>query len=178
MQSIKEKQNSVYDALKGTFGYKNKMQTPKLLKAVISTGTGSITDKRKLEIIPERLALITGQKASSRSAKQSIASFKLREGDTVGYAITLRGARMFAFLDKFVNIAIPRTRDFKGLSPKAIDDMGNLTIGVREHTIFPEVSDEELTNVFGLSITLVSTAKTKEEARAFFDHLGIPFKKD
>lgn len=163
-----------FDALKGTFGYKNKLQAPKLVKVVISTGTGKIKDKKKVELIQDRLAKITGQKSAPRGAKKSIATFKVRQGDIIGFQVTLRGARMFDFLDKLVHIALPRSRDFRGLTPKAIDAMGNMTIGLKEHTIFPEASDENLSDVFGLAITVVSTAKNKKEAEAFYRHLGVP----
>ena len=106
----------------------------------------------------------------------SIASFKVREGDTVGLQTTLRGARMYDFLDKLIHIALPRTRDFRGLKATAIDEMGNLTIGIKEHTIFPETSDEDVKDVFGLAITVVTNCKTKEEAEAFFRHLGVPLR--
>ncbi|MBC8465198.1 MAG: 50S ribosomal protein L5 [Parcubacteria group bacterium] len=178
METITDKLKNVRAALGERFGYTNMFQAPRLGKIVVSTGVGSTIDKEKLRIVPERLALITGQKPSARAAKKSIASFKVREGSVVGHTVTLRGARMRAFLEKFIHVALPRTRDFGGISPKAIDDMGNLTIGIKEHTIFPETSDEELKNVFGMAITLVSTAKDKEEALAFFTHLGVPFKKE
>jgi len=177
METIKEKQLKAFDALKGAFGYVNKMQSPKITKVVINTGIGSIKDKNKISLIPDRLAKITGQKPSARGAKKSIATFKVRQGDTVGHTVTLRGARMHAFLDKLVNIAIPRTRDFKGVERGAIDEMGNLTIGIKEHTIFPETSDEELKDVFGMAITLVSNVHNKKEAEVFFEHIGIPFRK-
>lgn len=160
--------------MKGAFGYKNKLQSPHLVKAVISTGVGKIKDKKKIEIIEDRLARITGQKAAPRGAKQSIASFKVRQGDVVGYQVTLRGARMYDFLDKLVHIALPRTRDFRGLAPKAIDTLGNITLGIKENTIFPETSDEELKDVFGFSVTIVTTAKTKKEADTFLRHIGVP----
>lgn len=163
-----------FDSLKEVFGYKNKMQAPKLVKVVISTGTGKVKDKKKVELIQDRIARITGQKTSPRGAKKSIATFKVRQGDTVGYQVTLRGARMFDFMDKLVHIALPRSRDFRGISPKVIDAMGNMTIGLKEHTIFPEASDENLSDVFGLAITIVSTAKGKKEAEAFYRHLGVP----
>jgi len=170
-------QNS-FKALKEAFGYKNVMSAPKVEKIVISTGTGKIKDKNKIKVIEDRLARITGQKAAPRAAKKSIASFKLREGDTVGYQVTLRGQQMYNFMDKLIHVALPRTRDFRGLNTTAIDEMGNLTIGIKEHTIFPETSDEDLKDVFGLAITVVTTANNKEEARAFLTHLGMPFKKD
>ncbi|MBU6310666.1 50S ribosomal protein L5 [Patescibacteria group bacterium] len=172
--STRSQNAASYKALKDAFGYTNAMQAPKLMKVVVSTGTGKIKDKKKVELIQDRLARITGQKTAARGAKKSIASFKVRQGDVVGYQVTLRGARMFDFLDKLVHIALPRSRDFRGISPKVIDAMGNMTIGLKEHTIFPEASDENLSDVFGLSITLVSTARTKKEAEAFYRHLGVP----
>lgn len=177
METVKEKQSKMFDTLKEKFGYKNTFETPRLEKVVVSTGVGSVTDKEKMELIPDRLGKITGQKPASRGAKKSIASFKVRQGDTSGFMVTLRGNHMKSFVDKVINVVLPRTRDFKGISKSSVDEMGNLSIGLREHTVFPETSDEELRNVFGLSITLVSTAKNKEEATAFFESLGIPFKK-
>jgi large subunit ribosomal protein L5 len=150
------------------------MQGPRVSKVVVSTGVGKKRDKKQIELIQDRLATITGQKPAPRAARLSIASFKVRQGDTVGLQVTLRGARMYDFLDKLIHIALPRTRDFRGLSAKAIDDMGNFTIGIKENTIFPETSDEDLKDVFGLAITVVTTAKGKAEAEAFFRHLGMP----
>ena len=178
MTYTKEKQNNAFEELKKDFGYDNLMQTPKVEKVVISTGVGSIKDKKKIELIKDRLSRITGQKPTPRVAKKSIAAFKSREGDVIGYQVTLRGSRMYDFLDKLVHIALPRTRDFRGIPVSAIDSMGNLTLGVREHTMFPETSDEELKDVFGLAITIVTTAKTKDEAEAFLRHLGFPLKKE
>lgn len=178
MTISQEKVQNTFEALKEEFAYKNKMAAPKVEKVVISTGTGKIKDKGKIEVIQDRLARITGQKTSPRPAKKSIASFKLREGDVVGYQVTLRGEQMYNFLDKLIHIALPRTRDFRGLKVSAIDEMGNLTIGIKEHTIFPEAADEDLKDVFGLAITVVTTAKNKEEAKAFLTHLGIPFRKE
>lgn len=163
-----------FDSLKETFGYKNTMQAPRVEKVVISTGTGKIDDRGKIELIQDRLARITGQKPAPRPAKQSIASFKLREGDVIGYQVTLRGTQMNSFLDKLIHVALPQTRDFRGLKASAIDEMGNMTIGVREHTIFPETANEELKDVFGMAITIVTTAQTKEEAEALLRHIGIP----
>jgi large subunit ribosomal protein L5 len=172
----KENQKTAYDTLKGEFGYTNVMAAPRLLKIVVSSGVGKARDKNRNKLVSERLARITGQKPSERLAKQSIASFKLREGEIVGYQVTLRGARMQDFLDKLVNIALPRTRDFRGLNASSIDAMGNYTIGIKENSIFPETSEEDLKDVFGLSITLVTTAKDKKEAEAFYRHLGLPLK--
>jgi large subunit ribosomal protein L5 len=177
METIKEKQNKAFDSLKGVFGYVNKMQSPVVSKVVVSVGVGSIKDKSKQELIPDRLSKITGQKSSPRAAKKSIATFKLREGDTIGHMVTLRGERMNKFLDKLINVALPRTRDFKGIERSSIDEMGNLTLSVKEHIIFPETTDEELKNVFGMGITFVTTAKTKEVAEKLFELIGIPFKK-
>jgi len=176
MQTYKEKLTSVFESLKGTFGYKNTMQTPKVEKIVISTGIGKVADAKKVELIQDRLARITGQKAAPRGAKKSIASFKVREGDVIGYQVTLRGGRMHDFFDKLVHIALPRMRDFRGLKPEAIDDQGNLTIGIKEHTIFPETSDEDQRDVFGLAITVVTTAGSKEEAEAFLRAIGVPLR--
>ncbi len=170
----KEKVQGAYAALKSELGYTNTMQTPRLVKAVVSVGTGKVQDKAKIATIVDRLARITGQKTSSRPAKKSIASFKLREGDIIGYQVTLRGPRMYSFLDKLINLALPQTKDFRGIRVSAIDDMGNITIGIREHTIFPETADEDVRDVFGLAITIVTTAKTKKEAVAFFRHIGVP----
>jgi large subunit ribosomal protein L5 len=174
----KTKLSTAFDALKSSLGYTNVMQSPRIEKVVVSSGTGKIDDKQKLAIIEDRLARITGQKASPRPAKQSIASFKLREGDIIGYQVTLRGTRMQHFLDKLIHVALPQTRDFRGLKRGAIDEMGNYTLGIKDNTIFPECADEELKDVFGLAITIVTTAKTKEEAEAFLRHLGLPLQKE
>lgn len=178
MEMTTEKFASAFATLKKALGLKNVMQTPKIEKVVVSTGTGKIDDKQRIALIQDRLAKITGQKPSPRPAKQSIASFKLREGEIIGYQVTLRGARMRHFLDRFIHLALPQTRDFRGLKATAIDDMGNITIGIREHTIFPEAADEELKDVFSLAVTIVTTAKTKEEAEALLRHIGLPLQKE
>lgn len=177
METIKEKLQKAFDVLKKEFGYTNQLAMPRIVKVVVNTGIGSIKDKKKIELVQDRMGKILGQKVASRIAKKSIASFKLREGDIVGYSATLRGARMRNFLDKLINIAIPRMRDFQGIERSSIDEMGNLTIGIKEHTIFPETADEDLKNVFGMSVTVVTTAKTKKEAEAILKHIGIPFVK-
>lgn len=176
MSITKDKQQSSYLALAGDFKYTSPMQGPRIEKVIVSTGVGKKRDPKQLALIEDRLMKITGQKPSARPSRISIASFKVREGDTVGLQTTLRGARMYDFVDKLIHIALPRTRDFRGLAPSAIDEMGNLTIGIREHTIFPETSDEDLKDVFGLAITIVTTAKNKKEAEAFFRHIGVPLK--
>ena len=177
MENTQTRIKNAYEALKDDFGYKNVMQSPKIDKVVISVGTGRVQDKAKIALIQDRLALITGQKPSPRPAKQSIASFKLREGDIIGYQVTLRGKRMIHFLDKLIHLALPQTRDFRGLKVTAIDEMGNYTIGIKEHTIFPECNDEEIKDVFSLAITLVTTTNDKKEAEALLRHIGMPLKK-
>ena len=177
MIDVKEKQQSAFKALKSTFSYSNPLQAPRIVKVVVSTGIGKIADKKKVALIEDRLMKITGQKSAPRGAKKSIASFKLREGDVVGYQTTLRGKRMYDFLDRLIHVALPRTRDFRGLATSAIDAMGNYTIGIKEHTIFPETSDEEHKDIFGLAVTIVTTAKTKQEAETFLRHIGFPLQK-
>jgi large subunit ribosomal protein L5 len=177
MKTVKEKELNIFNELKAEFGYINVMQSPRLLKIVLSSGIGSFKDKKKIDIVKDRLSKIAGQKIAIRGAKKSIATFKVRENDPVGTQVTLRGARMYSFLDKLLNIALPRTKDFRGLSASSIDSMGNINLGLKEHTIFPETIDEELKDVFGIGVTVVTTAKSKKEARAFFERLGFPFKK-
>lgn len=178
MQNLKTKVDKAFDALKSSQGYKNKMQSPRIVKVVVSSGVGSFKDKNKQKVVEDRLMKITGQKAASRGAKVAIANFKSRQGDLVGYQVTLRGARMYDFLERLLHIALPRTKDFRGISKLSADDMGNYTLGVKEHTIFPETSDEELKDVFGLSITIVTTAKGRKEVQDFLEYLGFPFKKE
>lgn len=152
------------------------MQAPKVEKIIVSIGVGSVKDKKRLEFISGRIARITGQKVATRRAKKSIASFKSRAGDLAGYQVTLRGKRMQSFLDKFIHIVVPRMKDFRGLNPASIDEMGNLSIGIREHTVFPETSDEDAKDVFGLSITIVTTARDVKEAEALLRHVGVPLR--
>jgi len=175
---MQQKLNTVFDTLKDRFSYEGRMQAPRIEKVVISTGTGKITDKQKIELIQDRLARITGQKPAPRGAKQSIASFKIREGDVIGYQVTLRGSRMHDFLDRLIHLALPNTRDFHGLKTASIDEMGNYTIGITEHTIFPETADEELKDVFGFAVTIVTSAQSTEEAEALLRHIGLPLQKD
>jgi large subunit ribosomal protein L5 len=177
METTKTKVSTAFEALKSEFGYKNAMQAPKIEKLVISCGVGSQKDKKKLDLIADRLSKITGQKPARKGAKISLAAFKVRQGDTVGMQITLRGARMYDFLDRLINISLPRTKDFRGISANGIDEMGNYTLGIKEHTIFPETGDEELKDVFGLAVTVVTNVKNKAETKAFLKHLGFPFKK-
>jgi large subunit ribosomal protein L5 len=176
---VQEIEKGSFDKLSKEFGYKNKMAAPRLTKVTVSVATGSQMkrDRKFNDLVMNRLTAITGQKPTIRKAKQSVASFKTREGDPIGVAVTLRGARMFGFLDKVLNVSLPRTKDFRGINRTSVDDIGNMTFGIKEHTIFPEIKDEELKDVFGMAVTLVTTAKTKEEATAFFDLIGVPFKK-
>jgi len=167
----------IKEKIKTQSGYKNPMEMPRLVKVVVSTGVGSFKDKNKFKVVEDRLARITGQKAAPRGAKISIATFKSRQGDVVGYQATLRGKRMHDFLEKLIHIALPRTKDFRGISREAADEIGNYTLGIKEHTIFPETADEELKDVFGMAITIVTTAKSKEEVIKFLSHLGFPFRK-
>jgi large subunit ribosomal protein L5 len=155
------------------------MSAPRIKKVVVAVGTGSgiKRDKDRNKFVMDRLAKITGQKPATRGAKKSIASFKIRIGDPIGVMVTLRGARMYGFLDKLINVAIPRTKDFRGIERKVVDNIGNMTMSVKEHTIFPETGDEDIKDIFGLGITIVSTAKNKAEATDFFELIGIPFKK-
>lgn len=176
--TIKQKIKSAYPLFKEKYGYTNVMQSPSIEKVIISVGTGKMSrnDKKKNEFVASRLAVITGQKASARQAKQSIASFKLREGDVIGQMVTMRGEHMMGFLDKLVNIAIPRTRDFRGFRTSSIDAMGNFTVGIKEHTIFPETADEDLKDVFSMALTVVLSTSNKQESIDFLEHLGFPFR--
>ncbi|MEK7607531.1 MAG: 50S ribosomal protein L5 [Patescibacteria group bacterium] len=177
MKTLKEKQHQAFEVMKNDFGYTNVMQAPKILKVVVAAGIGSFKDKKKVELAGDRIAKITGQKPVLRGAKKSIAGFKSREGDPMGYQVTLRGNTMWNFLEKLVNIALPRTKDFRGLPATSVDGMGGYSIGVREHSIFPETSDEELKDVFGLGVTVVTNVKKKEETKKFLELLGFPIKK-
>ena len=173
---LEEQLSTVFSSLRDAFSWKNALQRTHLEKIVVSVGTGRMRkEKEKVAIVRDRLAKITGQHPAGRKARQSIASFKLREGEEVGYLVTLRGKRMHDFLDRLIHVAIPRMRDFHGVPRSSVDSMGNLTIGLPEHTVFPETPDENTQDVFGLSVTIVSSAATPKEALAFFEHLGIPF---
>jgi len=177
MSTISEKQKNTYDALKEQFGYENVMQTPNIEKVVVSIGVGKETDKNRIKRIKERIALITGQEASETLAKQSIAQFKLREGTLAGYKTTLRGEAMWNFLEKLISVALPRTRDFRGISNTSVDAMGNYTLGLKENAIFPETADEDVRTMFGMAITVVTSGSDAKETQAYLEHLGFPFKK-
>lgn len=177
-KTVYELNKDSYSSLKTKLNLKNPMEAPQLEKIVISCGFGSVKDRNKIELIENRLAKITGQKPAVRRTKKAIASFKTRLGDPIGYQITLRGKRMFDFLDRLIHIALPRTKDFRGLSTKSVDAMGNYTIGIKEHTIFAETSDEDLRDVFGFAITLVVSSREKKDTLAYLEHIGLPLKKE
>jgi len=177
MTTVIEKQKNTFDTLKSDHGYTSSMQTPTIEKIVVNVGVGSTTDKKRITMIGQKLAKITGQKPVECMAKTSIATFKLREGTMIGYKTTLRGARMWSFLEKLLSVALPRTRDFRGIKVTAIDAMGNYSLGIKDNTIFPETADEDVRDIFGMSITIVTTSISKEESRAYLTHLGFPFVK-
>ncbi len=159
------------------FGYRNRHQVPTLTKVVVNVGLGEATVNPKLlEKAAEELSAITGQKAIIRKARKSVASFKLRQGQAIGAKVTLRGERMWEFFDRLVNVALPRVRDFKGVSPKAFDGRGNYTLGIREQIIFPEVDYDKVEQITGMNVTVCTTAKTDAEGKALLQHLGMPFR--
>lgn len=159
------------------FKYANQMAVPKLEKIVINVGVGeAIADKKILDTVVENVSLITGQKPVTTKAKKSISNFKLRDGMPIGCKVTLRKRIMYEFLDRFINLSLPRTRDFQGVPDRGFDGRGNYTMGVKEHTIFPEIDTDKVTKVHGMDITFVTTAKTDEEAYALLKHFGMPFK--
>jgi len=169
----------VIPAMKEKFGYKNNLAVPKIKKAVVNVGIGSFSkDNQGQNLIAKDLALITGQKPVPTLAKKAISAFKVREGMVVGLKVTLRGKRMFDFVSRLINVAIPRTRDFRGLPSKSVDKSGNLTIGIREHIIFPEISTEDIKKIFGMEISIVSNAKSREEALELFKLSGFPIKEE
>ncbi|MBI2100780.1 MAG: 50S ribosomal protein L5 [Candidatus Vogelbacteria bacterium] len=177
MIPIKEKYEKILPQLLKTLGLKNRFAAPRLVKVVVATGTGKRRDKKQQALIADRLAKITGQKPAWRGAKRAIASFKVRLDEPIGLLVTMRGKRLERFLDKFLNVAVPRMRDFRGFEESMVDDTGNLNLGIREHTIFPETADEDLKDVFGFAITIVTTAGTRDNGLAFFRALDFPFRK-
>jgi large subunit ribosomal protein L5 len=159
------------------FGYKNSHQVPRIQKVIVNIGLGLATQNAKLlEKASEELAAIAGQKPLVRKARKSIANFKLRQGQSVGCMVTLRGDRMWEFLDRLMNVALPRVRDFKGVSPKAFDGRGNYTLGLREQIIFPEIDYDKVERITGMNVTVCTTAETDAEGRALLAHLGMPFR--
>ena len=169
--------SEVVGRLSQEFGYGNRHQVPCLEKVVVNIGLGEASQNPKLmEKACEELAVITGQKPIVRKARKSVASFKLRQGQPVGCMVTLRGDRMWEFYDRLVNVALPRVRDFKGVSPKAFDGRGNYTLGLREQIIFPEVDYDQVERITGLNVTVCTTARTDAEGKALLQHLGMPFR--
>ena len=179
MNRLEEKyKNEVVPSLMEKHNYKTVMLAPRVEKIVVNMGVGdAVANSKMLDAAMEDLEKITGQKAVATTAKKSIASFKLREGHKIGCKVTLRGERMYNFLDKLISISLPRVRDFRGLSPKSFDGRGNYTIGIKEQLIFPEINFDEVEKVRGMDVVLVTTAKTNEEAFDLLKELGVPFRK-
>jgi large subunit ribosomal protein L5 len=177
---LKDRYNEeIRPALIEQFGYSSPMQAPRILKVTVNMGVGDAKqDSKVLEAATEQLATITGQKPSVRRARKSIAQFKLREGMPVGISVTLRGDRLYEFLDRLFSVAIPRIRDFRGLNPRSFDGRGNYSMGIREQIIFPEVDYDEVDQTRGLDITITTTATTDEESFALLSALGMPFAKE
>ena len=169
--------DEVVPKLREEFSYKNVHQVPTLVKTVVNIGLGEATQNPKLlERATEELSLVTGQRPTVRRAKKSVSNFKLREGQAIGCAVTLRRARQWEFLDRLLSVALPRVRDFKGVSPRAFDGRGNYTLGIREQIIFPEINYDNVEQVTGMNVTVVTTVGTDAEARALLGHLGMPFR--
>jgi large subunit ribosomal protein L5 len=179
MIDIKDQyQKEVVPALKKQFGYTNDLQVPRLAKVVVNMGLGEATGNGKvIDLGVKELVTVTGQKPIVNRARKSIATFKLRQGMPIGASVTLRGKRMYDFLAKLIHIALPRIRDFRGLSPKSFDGRGNYSVGVREQLIFPEINYEQVDAVRGMDIAIVTTARTDQEAQALLAALGMPFRR-
>ncbi|MGE8207257.1 50S ribosomal protein L5 [Heyndrickxia sp. NPDC080065] len=179
MNRLKEKyEKELTPALLSKFNYKSVMQVPKIEKIVVNMGVGdAVQNSKVLDNAVEELSIITGQKPVVTKAKNSIAGFRLREGMPIGAKVTLRGERMYQFLDKLISVSLPRVRDFRGISKKAFDGRGNYTLGVKEQLIFPEIDYDKVSKVRGMDIVIVTTAKTDEEARELLTQLGMPFQK-
>ena len=178
MDRLQEKyQKEVVPALTEKFGYKNVMQLPKIEKIIINMGVGeAVGNPKALDSAVSDLTIISGQKPLLTRAKKSLAAWKLREGMPIGCKVTLRGTRMYQFLDKFMNVALPRVRDFRGVSDKAFDGRGNYAVGLKEQLIFPEIEYDKIDKIRGMNIVIVTTAKTDEEARELLKLMGMPFK--
>jgi len=169
--------SEITDKLSAEFGYTNPMEVPRLEKIVLNMGVGEATQNGKLlEKATEELTAIAGQKPLVRKARKSIANFKLRQGQSIGAMVTLRGDRMWEFFDRLVSVALPRVRDFKGVSPKAFDGRGNYTLGIREQIIFPEVNYDLVEKISGLNVTVCTSARSDAEGKALLAHLGMPFR--
>ncbi len=178
MPRLRDKyQSEVIPAMQQKFGYKNVMQIPRLEKVVLNMGVGRATQNSKLlDAAANDLAIIAGQKPVITRARKSISNFKVREGMAIGAKVTIRGDRMYEFLDKLMNINLPRVRDFRGVSPKSFDGRGNYTLSVREQLVFPEIEYDKVEQIQGMDITIVTTARTDEEAKALLEFLGMPFR--
>ena len=178
MSRLKDKyQKDVVPALRKEFGYKNVMAVPKIEKVVVNMGLGEATSNVKIvDTGDDELARITGQKAVTRRSKKSIAAFKVRKGQPVGTSVTLRGERMWEFLDRLMAIALPRVRDFKGVSPKGFDGRGNYTLGLRDQLLFPEIDYMKVDKARGMNVSVVTTARTDQEARKLLQFIGMPFR--
>lgn len=176
---LKEKYSAeIKSALTEKFGYKTTMRVPKLQKIVLSQGIGdAVADKKLVDTALDELSRIAGQKAIATYSKKDISNFKLRKGMPIGTKVTLRGVRMYEFLDRLLAVALPRTRDFKGVSPKGFDGRGNYNMGVKEHIIFPEIDIDKVNRIMGMDITFVTSAESDEEAKALLDAFGFPFTK-
>jgi large subunit ribosomal protein L5 len=160
------------------FGYTNPMQVPRLLKVVVNMGLGeAVQNPKVIEVAVDELRIITGQQPIIRKARRSIAGFKLREGMRIGCCVTLRRAHMFEFLERLLSVALPRVRDFRGISPKAFDGKGNYSLGIQEQSIFPEIDYDKIDKLRGLNVTIVTSAQTDEEGRFLLKQLGVPFRK-
>ena len=179
MTRLKETYNNeIVDAMIKKFGYKNAMQAPKLEKIVVNMGIGEAKENSKiLDTAMAEMAIITGQKAVATKAKNSVANFKIREGMPIGCKVTLRGDKMYEFLDRLINLALPRVRDFRGVNPNAFDGRGNYALGIKEQLIFPEIEYDKVDKVRGMDVIIVTTAHTDEEARELLAQFGMPFKK-
>lgn len=179
MNRLKERYtNEIVKSLMQKFNYRSVMEVPKIEKIVVNMGVGdAVGNSKALDSAVEELALITGQKPLVTRAKKSIAGFKLREGMPIGAKVTLRGERMYDFLDKLISVSLPRVRDFRGVSKNAFDGRGNYTLGIKEQLIFPEIDYDKVNKVRGMDVVIVTTAKTDEEARELLTELGMPFRK-
>jgi large subunit ribosomal protein L5 len=170
-------ENEIRKKLSAQFGYKSRLQVPVLEKIVINMGIGEgVNDRKKVEAAAGDLGLISGQKAVITKARKSIATYKLRDGQPIGCKVTLRKTRMYEFLDRLVNIALPRVRDFRGLSPKSFDGRGNYTLGIKEHIVFPEIDYDKAADIWGMDVTVCTSAKTDDEARALLTAFNFPFR--
>lgn len=175
----KKYEDEIVPKLKGDFNYKSVMQVPKLEKIILSQGLGeAVADKKIIDAAIEDLSAITGQKAIATYSKKDVSNFKLRKGMPIGTKVTLRGQKMYEFLDRLISVSLPRTRDFKGVKAKGFDGRGNFNMGVKEHIIFPEIDIDKVNKILGMDITFVTSADTDEEAKALLSEFGFPFTKN